>query len=112
MFTVPNVLYVVPSPLNWRPCIMATGTKFPLKFPYASKVHRYKPFSMPTLQTRPPSAAARAVAGVPSVIVATRLANAHTNRKQPVMLLSDFVLMIIFLSNFLFLQWPSLIFSP
>ena len=61
---------------------------------------------MPTLQTRA-SAAARAVEDVPSVIVAIRLANAHTNRKQPVILLSNFVFMIIFLSNFLFSFWPS-----
>src|SRR6266550_2547489 len=30
------------------------------RFSYASKVHRHKPFSMPTLQTRLPSAASRA----------------------------------------------------
>src|SRR6476659_5752190 len=39
MFTGPNVLSVVPSPLKRRPCITATGTKFPLRFSYASKVH-------------------------------------------------------------------------
>src|SRR5207253_8424052 len=100
IFTVPNGLNVVPSPLNRRPCIMAFGTKFPPKFWYPSKVHRYKPFRVP-LQTRP-SAAACAVADVPSDIVAIRLANAHTNRKQLIILLSNFVFMIIFVSNFLF----------
>ena len=60
--------------------IMAFGTKFPLKFSYTSKVHRYKPLSMCTLQTCP-SAAAPAVADVPSAIAATRLTNAHAKSK-------------------------------
>jgi hypothetical protein len=80
MFTVPNVLNVVPSPLNWRPCIMAFGAKFPPKFSNPSKVHRYKPLSMCTLQTCP-SAAAPAVADVPSAIAATRLTNAQAKSK-------------------------------
>jgi len=94
MFTVPNGLNVVPSPLNRRPCIMAFGTKFPPKFSYPSKVHRYKPLSMCTLQARA-SASARAVGDVPTAIAAIRLANAHANRKQLVMLLINFVFISI-----------------
>jgi len=64
---------------------------------------------MPTLQSLASAAVGCAVADVPTAIVAIRLANAHANRKQLVILLSNFVFMIILLSNFLLLFWPSLI---
>src|SRR5881398_2054678 len=96
MFTVPNVLTVVPSPLNRRPCITATGTKFPLKFSYASKVHRYEPFSMPTLQTRPPSPAARAVADVPGAIVTAKHTNAQAKARELIMIFVNFVFIVVF----------------
>src|SRR5207248_3450451 len=95
MFTVPNVLTVVPSPLNRRPCITATGTKFPLKFSYASKVHRYEPFSMPTLQTRPPSPAARAVADVPGAIVTAKHTNAQAKARELIMIFVNFVFIVV-----------------
>src|SRR5438094_5927518 len=104
--TVLKSLIDVPSPLNRLPLITVIG-KFGWMLAYPLTVHRYKPFSMPTLQTRP-SAAARAVPDVPSAIVAIRLANAHATRKPLVMFLSNFVFMIIFLSNFLFSLWLSL----
>jgi hypothetical protein len=56
---------------------------------------------MPTLQTRP-SAAARAGADVPSVIAATRLANAHAKSNELVILLTNLFFMIILLSIFFF----------
>src|SRR5207248_7628922 len=94
IFTVPNGLNVVPSPLNRRPCIMAFGTKFPLKFWYPSKVHRYKPFRVP-LQTRP-SAAARAVADVPDAIVTAKHTNAQTKARELIMIFLNFVFIVVF----------------
>src|SRR5438128_1328081 len=96
MFTVPNGLNVVPSPLNRRPCITAFGTKFPPKFSYPSKVHRYKPFSMRTLQTRPPSAAARAVADVPGAIVTAKHTNAQAKARELIMIFVNFVFIVVF----------------
>src|SRR5207237_10285530 len=96
MFTVPNVLSVVPSPLNRRPCIAATGTKIPLKSSYASKVHTYEPFSMPTLQTRPPSPAARAVADVPGAIVTATHTNAQAKARELIMIFVNFVFIVVF----------------
>jgi len=62
-----------------------------LRFVFScSKVHRYKPFSMPTLQTRAPAAAC-AVRGVPSVIAATKPTNAHANSRELAIVLSSFV---------------------
>ena len=65
MFTVPKVLIVVPSPLNPVPCITAFGSRVPPRFAQPSKVHRYKPLGMCTLQTCP-SAAAPAVGMCPA----------------------------------------------
>src|SRR5947208_3907864 len=96
MFTVPNGLNVVPSPLNRRPCITAFGTKFPPKFSYPSKVHRYKPLSMCTLQTRPPSAAARAVADVPGAIVTAKHTNAQAKARELIMIFVNFVFIVVF----------------
>src|SRR5436305_12663711 len=109
MLTVPNGLNVVPSPLNWRPCIMAFGAKFPPKFWNPSKVHRYKPLSMCTLQTCP-SAAARAVAGVPGAITATRHTNAQANARELIMIFVNFVFIVVVSFCLGFVVWPSLIF--
>src|SRR6476469_1793706 len=94
MFTVPNVLSVVPSPLNWRPCRTAVGTKFPPKFVYALKLARYTPFSMPTLQTRP-SAAARAVADVPGASAAAKHTNAQATARELIMIFVNFVFIVV-----------------
>src|SRR5437763_15430148 len=96
MLTVPNGLNVVPSPLNWRPCIMAFGTKFPPKFANPSKVHRYKPLSMPTLQTRA-SAAARAVVDVPgaSAIAAARHTNAQAKASELIIVFVNYVFIVV-----------------
>ena len=93
MFTVPNVLNVVPSPLKRRPCITAFGTKFPPKLSYPSKVHRYKPLSMPTLQCL--SAAARAVADVPSAIAAAKHTNAQANARELIIIFVNFVFIVV-----------------
>jgi hypothetical protein len=108
---VPNGLNVVPSPLNWRPCIMAFGTKFPPKFSDPSKVHRYKPLSMCTLQTCP-SAAARAVAGVPGAITATRHTNAQANARELIMIFVNFVFIVVvsFCFGFVVLAFFDLLF--
>src|SRR5437762_10855248 len=96
MFTVPNVLSVVPSPLNWMPCRTAVGTKFPPKFVYALKLARYTPFSMCTLQTRPPSAAARAVADVPGAIVTAKHTNAPAKARELIIIFVNFVFIVVF----------------
>src|SRR4029453_2937740 len=94
MFTVPNSLNVVPSPLKRLPSITAFGTRFPPKFAYPSQLDRYKPFSMPTLQTRP-SATACAVAGVLGAITATRQTNAQAKAKELIMIFVKFVFIVI-----------------
>src|SRR6266480_379765 len=93
MFTVPNGLNVVPSPLNRRPCITAFGTRFPPKFAYPSKVHRYKPLSIPTLQCL--STSARAVADVPGAIVAAKHTNAQAKAREPIMIFVNFVFIVV-----------------
>src|SRR6476619_2727878 len=93
MFTVPKVLSVVPSPLNRRPCITATGTKFPSWFSYASKVHRYEPLSMRASQCA--SAAARAVVDVPGTIVAAKQTNAQARARELIIVLVNFVFIVV-----------------
>ena len=95
MFTVPKVLYVVPSPLNWRPCITAFGSRFPLRRVYPSKVHRYKPLSLPTLQSRASAAAGCAVADVPGAIVAAKHTNAQATARELIIVFVNFVFIII-----------------
>ena len=93
IFTVPNGLNVVPSPLNRRPCITAFGTRFPPKFAYPSKVHRYKPLSIPTLQCL--STSARAVADVPGAIVAAKQTNAQVKARELIIVLVNFVFIVV-----------------
>jgi hypothetical protein len=50
---------------------------------------------MPTLQTCP-SAAARAVVDVPSVIVATKHTNAQAKARELIMIFVNFVFIVIF----------------
>src|SRR6266545_3456472 len=94
MFTVPKALNVVPSPLNRVPCITAFGTRFPPKFAYPSKVHRYKPFTMPTLQTCG-SGAGPALPDVPTAITATRQTNAQVKARELIIVLVNFVFIVI-----------------
>src|SRR6266487_2006288 len=94
MFTVPKALNVVPSPLNRVPCITAFGTRFPPKFAYPSKVHRYKPFTMPTLQTCG-SGAGPALPDVPTAITATRQTYAQVNVREFIIVLVNFVFIVI-----------------
>src|SRR5258705_2212745 len=89
MFTVPNSLNVVPSPLNRVPCITAFGTRVPPRSAYPSKVHIYKPFSVPTLQTGA-SGAAPALADAPSAIAATRQPNAQVKARELIIDLVNF----------------------
>jgi hypothetical protein len=53
---------------------------------------------MPTLQTRPPSAAARAVADVPGAIVAAKHSNAPAKAKKLIIIFVNFVFIVIVLS--------------
>ena len=94
MFTVPNGLNVVPSPLNRRPCITAFGTRFPPKFAYPSKVHRYKPLSIPTLQCL--STSPRAVADVPGAIVAPKQTNAQARARELIIIFVVFIVVVSF----------------
>src|SRR5437588_3205257 len=105
IFTVPNGLNVVPSPLNRRPCITAFGTKFPPKFWYPSKLQRYKPLSMSTLQCL--SAAARAVADVPGAIVAAKHTNAQAIARELIIVFVNFVFIVVVSFCLSFLVWPS-----
>src|SRR5438094_3736306 len=101
MFTVPNGLNVVPSPLNRRPCITAFGTRFPPKFAYPSKVHRYRPCNVCTLQGCGNFAVARAVPEVPSAIATTRQPNAQVKARELIIVLTNFVpIIVVFLSLF------------
>src|SRR5437667_5291053 len=95
IFTVPNGLNVLPSPLNRRPCIMAFGTRSPPKFSYPSKVHTYSPFSVCTLQGCGNRAVARAVLDVPSAIAATRQPNAQVKARELIIVLVNFVFIVI-----------------
>src|SRR5262245_47553847 len=99
MFTVPNSLNHVPSPLKRLPSIMVFGTRVPPKFAYPSQLDIYKPFSMPTLQTCRPSAAARAVAEATGATVATKHTNAQAKAKELTIILVNFVFIIVFLSD-------------
>src|SRR6266480_6326704 len=110
MFTVPNGLNVVPSPLNRRPCITAFGTRFPPKFAYPSKVHRYKPLSIPTLQCL--STSARAVADVPGAIVAAKQTNAQAKARELIIIFVNFVFIVVasFCLSFVVLAFFDLLF--
>jgi hypothetical protein len=94
MFTVPKALIVVPSPLNRVPCITAFGTRFPPRFAYPSKVHRYKPLSMPTLQPCA-SASGPAVADVPTVIAAAKHTDAQPKAKELIIIFVNFVFIVV-----------------
>jgi len=50
---------------------------------------------MPTLQTRPPSAAARAVADVPGAIVAAKQTNAQAKAKELIVIFVNFVFIVL-----------------
>src|SRR5205823_2004388 len=63
-------------------------------FAYPSRVARYKPLSMPTLQTCP-SAVAPAVADVPTAITATRHTNAQANARELIMIFVNFVFIVV-----------------
>jgi hypothetical protein len=73
---------------------MAFGTKLPSKFWYPSKVHKYKPLSMPTLQARA-SVAARAVADVPGAIVAAKHTNAQAKARELIIIFVNFVFIVV-----------------
>jgi hypothetical protein len=67
---------------------------------------------MPTLQTRPPSAAAPAVPDVPTAITATRQTNAQAKARELIMIFVNFVFIVVlsFRLSFLvlaFLDFPS-----
>src|SRR5207248_10366827 len=51
--------------------------------------------SMPTLQTRPPSAAARAVADVPGAIVTAKHTNAQAKARELIMIFVNFVFIVV-----------------
>src|SRR6266498_3044882 len=104
MFTVPNSLNHVPSPLKRLPSIMAFGTRFPSKFWYPSQLDRYKPLSMPTLQPRA-STSARTVAGVPCAIAVTRVINAHANTNEAIALLTNFLFITVISFHCFGLSW-------
>jgi hypothetical protein len=91
---VPNGTVNVPLPLNRMPGIMGFGTGFPPKFWYPSKVHRYEPFSVPTLQTCA-SAAATALPDVPTAITATMQTNAQVKARELIIVLVNFVFIVI-----------------
>src|SRR6266496_4720276 len=76
------------------PCIMDFGSRSPPKRVYPSRVHRYKPFSVPTLQTCA-SAAARAVADVPGAIVAAKHTNAQAKARELIIIFVNFVFIVV-----------------
>src|SRR3982750_887263 len=94
MLTVPKGLNVVPSPLNWRPCITAFGTRLPPTFWYPSKVHRYKPLSMCTLQPRA-SGADCAVADVPGATAAAKHTDAQAKARELIIIFVNFVFIVV-----------------
>ncbi|PYK68064.1 MAG: hypothetical protein DME45_09095 [Verrucomicrobia bacterium] len=51
---------------------------------------------MCTLQTRPPSAAARAVADVPGAIVTAKHTNAQAKARKLIMIFVNFVFIVVF----------------
>jgi hypothetical protein len=74
---------------------MAFGTKFPPKFSYPSKVHRYKPLSIPALQTC--AGAGPAVADVPrpSAIATAKHTNAQAKARELIIVLVNFVFIVL-----------------
>ena len=89
MFTVPNSLNAVPSPLKRFPSITAFGIRPLPRSVYPSKVQIYKPFSVPTLQTGA-SDAAPALADVLGAIAAPRHANAQVKAREHIIVLVNF----------------------
>ena len=78
--------------ISVEPGALHNGFRYqvPPRSAYPSKVHIYKPLSMPTLQTRTSSADC-AVADVPGAIAVTRLTNAHAKSKEVIMRLTNFI---------------------
>src|SRR6266568_4516207 len=112
MLTVANGLTSVPSPLKSIPSTMAFGCATPPTMFHPCVANRYEPHRVYTPQGGnrvPPRVCARAVPGVLNVIVAaTKPTNAHAKSEEAIMFVTNFVFMIVFLSNFLFGFWPSL----
>src|SRR5207247_11183941 len=93
--TGPKTVVTGPCPFHWMPCNRPFGTGFPPKLWYPSKVHRYKPFSMPTLQTR--AGAGPAVADVlgPSAIAAAKHTNAQAKASELTIIFVNFVFIVV-----------------
>src|SRR5206468_5046400 len=87
MLTVAYGLTSVPSPLKLIPSTMAFGCAIPPTMFHPCAVNTYEPRRVYSPQ---PSArlSASAVSDAPSAIAATRLTNAHTNRKVPIKLIT------------------------
>src|SRR6266404_9099986 len=82
---------------------MAFGTWFPPKFSYPSKVHKYRPCSVCTLQDCGNRAVARAVLDVPSAIAATRQPNAQVKARELIIVLVNFGFIVIISFYLIFL---------
>ena len=74
---------------------MAFGIRFPSTFWYPSKVSKYKPLSVRSLQGCGNPAAADAVPGVSSAIAATRQPNAHVKARELIIVLVNLVFILI-----------------
>src|SRR6476659_9615555 len=101
MLTVANGLTRVPSPLKSIPSTIAFGCAIPPTMFHPCVANKYEPRRVDARHSCV-ALSGRATPEVPCATAAPRLTSAHAKRKEPTMLLTNFVFIILFLFQFLF----------